>query len=445
MPHPGRPFEMPAGPYRAATDGTRVLARRQRGRLAASLVVLFVTCVSTLPAGAQYDGGSGTAGDPYLIRTPEQMNAIGANPGHWNKHFKLMADIDLSAYTGTAFHIIGTGSPVDVVTNPFTGVFDGNGRSISNFTYTSTGVNAIAIFGNVGGVSAEIKDLRLINPNVNAGSGDYVGALAGTFAHGKIIGCSVEGGNVSGRFDVGVLVGLNEGMILECCSSGGVWGDWYVGGLAGDVGDGKVTECYSVASVSGNRHVGGLVGKTSDENSVIMNSYATGPVIGGLYVGGLVGEVERGAASKCFSAGSVSGNQYVGGLVGNVRALGRVMHSFWDTQASSQPTSAAGIGKTTDQMQTMSTFAASGWDFFNVWTICEGTNYPVLLWQIPAGDFRCPDGVDRIDLAWFCQRWLHRNCFTSNNFCEGVDLDQSSFVDFADFAIFADNWLTGAR
>lgn len=409
------------------------------------LLVLFVTCVSALPVGAQYDGGSGTADNPYLIRTPEQMNAIGANPGDWNKHFKLMADIDLSAYTGTAFHIIGTGSPFDVVTNPFTGVFDGNGRSISNFTYTSTGVNAIGLFGNVGGVSAEIRDLRLIGPNVNAGSGDYVGALAGVFADGKITNCCVEGANVSGRSYVGVLVGLNEGMILECCSSGGVWGDWYVGGLVGDLGDGKVTECYCTVSVSGNRNVGGLVGKTSDENSVIMNSYATGPVIGGLYVGGLVGEVERGAANKCFSAGPVSGNQYAGGLVGNIRALGRVLHSFWDTQSSGQPTSAGGTGKTTDQMQTMSTFTPSGWDFFNVWTICEGTNYPVLRWQIPAGDFRCPDGVDRIDLAWFCQHWLQRNCFVSNYFCDGVDLDQSSFVDFADFAIFADNWLTGAR
>ena len=409
------------------------------------LLVSFVTCVWALPVGAQYDGGSGTADDPYRIRTPEQMNAIGANPGDWNKHFKLMADIDLSAYTGTAFHIIGTGSPFDVVTNPFTGVFDGNGRSISNFTYTSTGVNAIGLFGNVGGVSAEIRDLRLIGPTVSAGSGDYVGALAGVFADGKITNCCVEGGNVSGRLYVGVLVGLNEGMILECCSSGGVWGDWYVGGLVGDLGDGKVTECYCTVSVSGNRNVGGLVGKTSDENSVIMNSYATGPVAGGLYVGGLVGEVERGAANKCFSAGPVSGNQYAGGLVGNIRALGRVLHSFWDTQSSGQPTSAGGTGKTTDQMQTMSTFTPSGWDFFNVWTICEGTNYPVLFWQIPPGDFRCPDGVDGIDLAWFCQHWLHRNCFISNNFCEGVDLDQSSFVDFADFAIFAGNWLTGAR
>jgi hypothetical protein len=95
-------------------------------------------------------------------------------------------------------------------------------------------------------------------------------------------------------------------------------------------------------------------------------------------------------------------------------------------------------------MQMMSTFTAASWDFFTTWTICEGANYPVLFWQIPAGDFRCPDGVDMIDLLWFAQHWLDENCFVANYYCEGVDLDQSSFVDFVDFAIFADNWLAGS-
>jgi hypothetical protein len=398
-----------------------------------------------LPVQAKYGGGSGTATDPYLIYTPEQMNEIGANRSDWDKHFKLMANIDLSAYTGTAFNVIGTGSPADPVSDPFSGVFDGNGHSISNFTHTSTGVNAIGLFGNVSGVSARITDLELISPNVKAGSGNYVGALAGRLADGVITGCCVERGSVSGRSYVGALVGSNDGMVLECCSTGSVWGDWYVGGLVGYVGDGKMNECYSKAGVSGNRHVGGLVGMTAHDNSVVDSSYATGTAKADMYVGGLAGQVERGAVNKCYAAAAVSGNQYVGGLVGYVRVLGRVVHSFWDTQVSGQPTGDWGTGNTTDQMQMMSTFTATGWDFFTTWTICEGTNYPVLFWQIPAGDFRCPDGVDMIDLSWFCQHWLQENCFASNFFCDGVDLDQSSFVDFADFAIFADNWLAGAK
>ena len=101
-----------------------VQKRKIRWAISPFLVMLYF---SGLPAQAQYGGGSGEPNDPYLIYTAEQMNAIGANPNDWDKHFKLMADIDLSAYTGTAFNIIGS----------FRGVFDGNGHTISNFTYTS--------------------------------------------------------------------------------------------------------------------------------------------------------------------------------------------------------------------------------------------------------------------------------------------------------------------
>jgi len=85
------------------------------------LVILYF---SGLPAQAQYGGGTGEPNDPYLIYTAEQMNAIGAEPNDWDKHFKLMADINLSAYTGTQFNTIGINYHFG-----FTGVFDGNGFS----------------------------------------------------------------------------------------------------------------------------------------------------------------------------------------------------------------------------------------------------------------------------------------------------------------------------
>lgn len=416
-----------------------------QNRASGTILALVAMCLSCVPVQAKYGGGSGTPVDPYRIYTAQQMNEIGANPGDWDKQFKLMADVDLSAYTGKTFNIIGRGTPFEPVSNPFSGVFDGNGHTISNFTYTSAGVNAVALFGNISGTNAKIMNLTLLTPDVQAGAGDYVGALVGVLQAAVVTGCRVERGNVSGRLYVGGLIGSDEGIVLECCSSGGIWGDWYVGGLVGGVGDGKVTECYSTAAVAGNKNVGGLVGWTADEASAVTNSYATGTVQGGTYVAGLVGLVERGAAYKSYSTGKVAGSQYVGGLVGGVLALGNVTHCFWDTQTSGWQTSPGGTGKTTAQMKTMSTFTPSAWDFSTIWTICEAVNYPVLLWQIPQGDFRCPDGVDLIDLAWFAQHWLHNHCSVANSFCDGVDLNESSSVDFADFAIFADNWLTGVR
>jgi hypothetical protein len=414
---------------------------QQSGKLTIPLLILLAICFSALPAQAQYGGGSGTANDPYLIYTAEEMNAVGTNGSDWNKHFKLMGDIDLADYTGADINIIGQYTSYDN-NNPFTGVFDGNDCTISNFTRTSYSSDYIGLFGYVTGT---IKNLGLIKPNVDAGVGNRVGSLAGTLLNGTIIDCYAKGAVVSGGTYVGGLVGFNTGIVTKCSSTGSVSGDAYVGGLVGQIGDGKVTMCYSTASVSGNRNVGGLTGKTSNEASEATHCYATGSVTGDRYVGGVAGQVERGAVYKCYSVGSVSGNRDVGGITGYIRAMGRVVHSFWDTQTSGQSTSAGGTGKTTVEMQLVSTFTSSGWDFWNTWTICEEMNSPVLQWQIPAADFLCPDGVNFIDFAFFAARWHQRYCNPSNNYCDGTDFDQSGSVNLLDLAIFTDDWLEGVR
>ena len=70
-----------------------------------SLFRLVVLVVFAGQAWGKYGGGSGTEEDPYLINTAGQMNTIGLNEDS-DKHFKLMADIDLGAYTGTSFNKI---------------------------------------------------------------------------------------------------------------------------------------------------------------------------------------------------------------------------------------------------------------------------------------------------------------------------------------------------
>ncbi len=109
---------------------------------------------------ALYGGGSGIEASPYLIYTAEQMQAIGSNPVDWDKHFKLMANIDLSDYTGMEFNIIGNAAM------PFTGSFDGDGHMIANFTYSGDEEDNIGIFGYVNNTNTEIKNLGLIDPNV---------------------------------------------------------------------------------------------------------------------------------------------------------------------------------------------------------------------------------------------------------------------------------------
>jgi hypothetical protein len=122
---------------------------------------------------------------------------------------------------------------------------------------------------------------------------------------------------------------------------------------------------------------------------------------------------------------------------------GTVTGSFWNIETSGQTTSVGGTGIPTAEMQTQSTFTDAGWDFAEVWGICEGTNYPRLQWQIPAGDVVCPDGVSMVDFSFFAEHWLEETCDLGNDYCQDTDLDQSGTVDVADLEIFVDNWLAG--
>ena len=401
------------------------------------------TCNPLLTDSGPYGGGDGTDENPYQIYTAEQMNEIGANPNDWNRNFILMDDIDLSEYKGDTFNIIG--GYIDNSNNhPFSGVFDGNNNTIKNFSYTSIGNDYIGIFGYVCDTQAQIKNLRLTDPNIHT-SGDCTGSLVGFLRSGTISYCRVKNCNISGTNNIGGLVGrasYDTMGILNCSSSGYISGDTYIGGLVGQIGPGMLNQSFSNADVSGNSSVGGLVGKTGDEASNVTDCYATGNVEGNEYVGGLTGHVQLGTIYKCYSAGRVSGNRYTGGFTGYVRLLGKVLRCFWDTQTSGQSTSAGGTGKTTAQMKTIDTFTSTNWDFWITWDICEGTNYPVLQWQIPTGDFLCPDGVDFRDFSFFAQHWQNINC-NEIDYCGGTDIDQSGSVDFGDLTIFAENWLEG--
>jgi hypothetical protein len=403
---------------------------RQSRQLSISLVAYLALCLIGLPVQAKYEGGTGTADDPYLIATAEQMNEIGTHSGDWDKDFKLVADINMDTIPGTEYNIIET----------FHGTFDGNDCTISNFSLTSTQPENIGLFGTGDGT---IKDLTLLRPNVFA-QGRNVGSLIGNVNRGIITNCYAKSAVVTGDSYVGGLAGYNSGRMTKCSSSGSVSGNAYIGGLVGHIGDGTLTLSYSRADVSGNRNVGGLVGKTGNEGSEITHCYAMGDVEGETYVGGLAGQVEQGKAYKSYSTGSVSGTQYVGGLTGRIRVLGMVSRCFWDTQTSGQTTDPGATGKTTAQMQMMNTFISAGWDFWNTWTICEGTNYPTFQWQISIADFDCPDGVNfYFDFAFFAARWHRENCSPFNSFCEGTDFDQSGTVDVRDLKIFTENWLEG--
>ncbi|UCG58754.1 MAG: hypothetical protein JSU70_04415 [Phycisphaerales bacterium] len=409
------------------------------------LLIAMVTLVVTVSAEARYGGGSGTAEDPYQIWTAEQMNAIGAEPNDWDKHFMLMVDIDLGAYTGTQFNLIGSWFGWEHPDNrAFTGVFDGNGKTIRNFTWESDGQERIGLFRyfecresdwvegegwiEEGGL---IKDLGLIDvyvsdPNSIGPVGSLVAVHGGEIGHiadcyatgtvtapkahsvGGLIGVSetLEGcrwqGTVIGLENVGGLVGWHEEDMKDCFASGHVHGVRAVGGLVGYADEGDVNTCKATCVVEGQTRVGGLMGE--GEEAFIFDCYALGHVSGGDYVGGLVGFHRRdGNLERCFSAAKVEGiGGDIGGLIGG--SSGAVGDSFWDVEVSGQAQSAGGAGLPTAEMQTADTFLDAGWDFVNVWGIGENQTYPYLR-KYSATDINQDRVVDWLDFALLASHW----------------------------------------
>ena len=87
--------------------------------------ILGWLCLLNVSVWGQFSGGSGTLGDPYLISDPNDMQAIGLDSNHWDKHFKLTADLDLTDVAIT---------PIGNLSTPFTGTFDGSGHTLANLT-----------------------------------------------------------------------------------------------------------------------------------------------------------------------------------------------------------------------------------------------------------------------------------------------------------------------
>jgi hypothetical protein len=311
---------------------------------------------------SNYSGGSGTAGEPYLIGTVSDLLAMAANTGDYDAYFILTADIDLAEagpFTTAVIAPDTNNSNYSFEGTAFTGVFDGNGHTISNLTIDTNGVgnDYLGLFGEIGS-GGEIKNLGLENISITGGDNSYyLGGLGGKNG-GTISNCysmgAVTGGNSSdalgglagendsnisdsystgaimggaGLYGLGGLVGVNDGNgnISNCHSTGAVSGgnnSWNLGGLVGYNPHGNIGDCYSTGTVStgiNSPNVGGLVGYNVDGN--ISNCYSTGAVTGGnsSYAhGGLAGS-NNGTIINCYSRGAVRGgnsSDALGGLVG---------------------------------------------------------------------------------------------------------------------------------
>ncbi len=466
------------------------------------VVIGLIYCSFSSVFAYDYSGGSGTEVDPYQIATLDDWTYLMSSQGeaNWDEHFILMADLPLTwaypltpignpatnftgdfdgdghiifraaieivpatnyvglfGYIGPGGHIKDLGVDVNVYGNSCIGILAGENHGLIENCYTTGeawgNTYSGGLVGKNCGTITSCHSLATVRPGAGYFLEEHLhaGGLTG-WNQGTITDCYAIC-IVRGKACIGGLAGENfGGSITDCYTTGIAIGDFNVGGLIGcnDSG-GSVSRCWATGKASGTYTAGGLVGQngyTNGTTSSISDCYATGDVNVYQYIGGLVGRNGyndnggSGSITNCYSTGNVDGDFDAGGLVGD-NSLGSVIGGFWDTETSGwdEPEPGRGTGKTTAEMKTKSTFTDAGWDFENTWAVCPGTNYPRLIWQIPKPDFRCPDGVDFYDFAFFAEHWMDSTCSVLNSWCDNTDLNQDGTVNFKDVAIFVQDWL----
>jgi hypothetical protein len=135
-------------------------------KLITKIGIVFLLFLLLSGATAALEGG-GTDTNPYLVKSRIDFSEIQTVSGP-NVYFRLMTNLDFADYSGIW-------TPIGDESDPFKGIFDGNGYVIYNFELIAPTVDNIGFFGVVD--NATILDLNFENATV-IGS-NSVGVLAG--------------------------------------------------------------------------------------------------------------------------------------------------------------------------------------------------------------------------------------------------------------------------
>ena len=243
----------------------------------------------------------------YQIEDGADLVAFAAlvNGGDTDANAILVNNIDLTNLTYTP---IGTS-----YSNPYSGTFDGNDKTISNVTITGSDASDSQIWAGIFAcVSGTVKDFTLDNVDINntstASSGTDSDQAASGTAVAVLIGGTVE--NVDA---------------LSTCSVNGIYRTGGIVGSSKDVGA-EITDCVNAAPVTGTgNYTGGIVGAAHnvvglswDIGTTISGCTNTAAVNGISEVGGIAGYADRAYVERCTNTGTVTGtgNYGTGGIIG---------------------------------------------------------------------------------------------------------------------------------
>ncbi|HQL37234.1 MAG TPA: S-layer homology domain-containing protein [Bacillota bacterium] len=299
------------------------------------LIYLIVTVLfiggSLIPAYCQegpgkmpsFSGGTGTQEDPYLISTAADLLAfseVGWDANYMEAYYKLTGNIDLGE---------NTWNPVGINGPPFSGTFDGNGKTITLRKIADS--RNMGLFGSTDRRSS-IKNLTVsgqISKIISSGEEVCFGLIAAR-AEGSIENCITEGSvdlsvNGPGNFYFGGAAGRLLGRIDSMINKADLVikksdGDrLYMGGITGDA-MGKEAGIFNLtnqgnitATFDGIGTVGGLAGfcgfsaeaenLLNQGNVTLMQTRASNSSRSAS--GGIVGELRDSNMDKALNKGSI--------------------------------------------------------------------------------------------------------------------------------------------
>lgn len=208
--------------------------------------------------------------------------------------------------------------------NPYTGTFDGKGKTISGLYFNNTNKSCyIGLFGFVGSGS-KICNVGIVDSYFNGWSD--IGGVCGYCTSGEITNCYNKGTVIGTGSNIGGVCGYSSGTITDCYNTGNVTGtstsdqEGFVGGVCG-CNNGypnmsTITRSYNSGKVSGGYYVGGMCGANGVEHDAqTVNCYNTGEVTGTYDVGGICGFNDS-YIEKCYNSAAISGDSYVGSVCG---------------------------------------------------------------------------------------------------------------------------------
>lgn len=244
----------------------------------------------------------------YFISYVNGINAAHGNP-HLDANARLVADIDMSDFGWVP---IGNDS---IHGNAFTGVFDGNGHTVTGILSLLNDYHLdYGFFGKLDGATVKdlfIKDAIYYIEDNEATTDPVIGGLSGTM-----------GGNTT-------IQNIEVSSTLRTDSTNI---NTVIGGLVATQDGGTIHSCMAIPNMTGHT-MGGLVGElaggnlyNSFTNAKFEHHYNTGT---NTYFGGLVG-VNNGTVENCYMRlrdGVPTSNKF-GMLVGQNQASGNLKYCY---------------------------------------------------------------------------------------------------------------------